>query len=228
MTGATGATGPTGPTGATGTGVTGATGPTGSTGATGPTGPTGPTGATGTGVTGATGATGATGPTGPTGPTGATGPTGPTGPTGATGTADTQLLSAYSTPSAPGTAGNALLFDQNGASSGSGITHTPGSSDFTVADPGIYSVAFHGNLAPASGVNFPLNVILELQQNGTVVPGAVVQHTFHTSPDTATVGFSIPVEVSSTPSTFRVVGEGGNFIYSEVTMTLYKVAETSL
>ncbi len=163
-----------------------------------------------------------------TGPTGATGPTGPTGPTGATGTADTQLLSAYSTPSAPGTAGNALLFDQNGASSGSGITHTPGSSDFTVADPGIYSVAFHGNLAPASGVNFPLNVILELQQNGTVVPGAVVQHTFHTSPDTATVGFSIPVEVSSTPSTFRVVGEGGNFIYSEVTMTLYKVAETSL
>ena len=97
-----------------------------------------------------------------------------------------------------------------------------------MADPGIYSVAFHGNLAPASGVNFPLSVILELQQNGTVVPGAVVQHTFHTSPDTATVGFSIPVEVSSTPSTFRVVGEGGNFIYSEVTMTLYKVAETSL
>ena len=191
----------------------------GCTGPTGATGPTGPTGATGTGVTGATGATGATGPTGPTGATGAT---------GATGTADTQLLSAYSTPSAPGTAGNALLFDQNGASSGSGITHTPGSSDFTVADPGIYSVAFHGNLAPASGVNFPLNVILELQQNGTVVPGAVVQHTFHTSPDTATVGFSIPVEVSSTPSAFRVVGEGGNFIYSEVTMTLYKVAETSL
>lgn len=182
------------------------------------TGPTGPTGATGTGATGATG---------PTGATGATGPTGATGATGATGTADTQLLSAYSTPSAPGTAGNALLFDLNGASSGTGITHTPGDSDFTVEDPGIYTVAFHGNLAPASGVNFPLNVILELQQNGSVVPGAVVQHTFHTSPDTATVAFSLPVDVPSVPATFRIVGEGGNFIYSEVTMTLYKVAETS-
>ena len=200
--------------------------PTGATGPTGRTGPTGPTGATG--VTGATGATGATGVTGVTGPTGATGPTGPTGPTGATGTAGTaELLSAYSVPAAPGTAGNPLLFDQNGASSGTGITHTPGNSDFSVLDPGIYTVAFHGNLAPASGVNFPLNVILQLQQNGAVVPGAVVQHTFHTSPDTATVSLSMPVEVTDTPATFRIVGEGGNFIYSAVTMSVYKVAELS-
>ena len=115
----------------------------------------------------------------------------------------------------------------NGASSGTGITHTAGDSDFSVLEPGIYTVAFHGNLAPASGVNFPLNVILSLQQDGSVVPGAVVQHTSHTSPDTATVAFSMPVEVASTPSTFRVVGEGGNFIYSSVSMSLYKVAEAS-
>ena len=119
------------------------------------------------------------------------------------------------------------MFDMNGASSGTGITHTAGDSDFSVLEPGIYTVAFHGNLAPASGVNFPLNVILSLQQDGSVVPGAVVQHTFHTSPDTATVAFSMPVEVASTPSTFRVVGEGGNFIYSSVSMSLYKVAEAS-
>ena len=175
--------------------------------------------------TGATGTTGVTGVTGPTGPTGATGATGPTGATGTAGT--TELLSAYSVPAAPGTAGNPLLFDQNGASSGTGITHTPGNSDFSVLDPGIYTVAFHGNLAPASGVNFPLNVILQLQQNGAVVPGAVVQHTFHTSPDTATVSLSMPVEVTDTPATFRIVGEGGNFIYSAVTMSVYKVAELS-
>lgn len=159
---------------------------------------------------------------------GTAGATGPTGPTGATGTAGTsELLSAYSTPSAPGTAGNPLLFDANGASSGTGITHTAGSGDFSVLEPGIYTVAFHGNLAPASGVNFPLNVVLELQQNGTVVPGAVVQHTFHTSPDTATVSFSMPVEVTGTPAVFRVVGEGGNFIYSSVTLSVYKVADLS-
>ena len=221
VTGPTGATGPTGPTGATGaTGSAGAAGPTGATGATGPTGPTGATGATGS-----AGATGPTGATGATGPTGSTGPTGPTGATGATGTAAaTQLLSAYSTPSAPGTAGNALLFDVNGVSSGTAVTHTAGDSEFSLTEPGIYTAAFHGNLAPASGVNFPLNVILELQQDGTTVPNAVVQHTFHTSPDTATVAFSVPVQVTSAPSVLRVLGEGGNFLYSAVTLTVYKVS----
>ena len=172
-----------------------------------------------------TGPTGPTGPAGPTGATGSTGATGPTGATGATGTAAaTQLLSAYSVPSAPGTAGNALLFDQNGVSTGAAVTHTAGDSEFSLTEPGIYAVAFHGNLAPASGVNFPLNIILELQQDGSVVPGAVVQHTFHTSPDTATVSLSIPVQVTSAPSVLRVVGEGGNFVYSATTMTVYKIS----
>ncbi len=160
-----------------------------------------------------------------TGPTGPTGSTGPTGATGATGTAPaTQLFSAYSAPSAPGTAGNALLFDVNGVSSGTGITHTPGDSEFTLEQPGIYTAAVHGNLAPGSGVSFPLNVILELQQDGAVVPGGIVQHTFHTSPDTATVAFSAAVQVTSAPSVLRVVGEGGNFIYSALNMTIYKVS----
>lgn len=220
MTAPTGATGATGLSGATG--ATGATGPTGPTGATGVTGPTGPTGATGaTGLSGATGATGVTGPTGPTGATGATGPTGPTGPTGET--PDTQFLSAYYTPSSPGTAGDALLFDVNGQSSGAAVTHTAGSGTYTLTEPGTYAVVFHGNIAPASGVNFPLNVMLQLQQDGTVIPSAVVQHMFHTSPDIATVAFSTPIQVTSTPSQLQVVGTGGNYLYSDVTMTVYKL-----
>ena len=117
-----------------------------------------------------------------------------------------------------------MLFDVNGVSSGTAITHTAGNSDFSLAEPGIYTAAFHGNLAPVSGVSFPLNVILELQQDGTTVPNAVVQHTFHTSPDTATVAFSVPVQVTNTPSVLRVLGEGGNFLYSAINMTVYKVS----
>lgn len=158
---------------------------------------------------------------GATGATGATGPTGPTGPTGET--PDTQFLSAYSTPSSPGTAGDALLFDVNGQSSGAAVTHTAGSGTYTLTEPGTYAVVFHGNIAPASGVNFPLNVMLQLQQDGTVIPSAVVQHTFHTSPDTATVAFSTPIQVTSTPSQLQVVGTGGNYLYSAITMTVYKL-----
>ena len=236
--GATGATGPTGPAGATGvtgptgpagpTGVTGPTGPTGVTGPTGPAGPTGVTGATGpTGATGVTGPTGATGATGPTGPTGATGPAGTDGATGATGPTGTaeaaEMFSAYSTPPASGSNNNPLEFDQNAESVGTGITHTAGSSDFTVTAPGLYTAAFHTNAAPASGVNFPLTVTLLLQQNGTSVPGAAAQHTFHTSADNATLSFSFPLQISSTPSVLRVMAQGGNFLYSAASLSLYKI-----
>ena len=228
-----GSPGPTGPTGSTGPagpmGNTGATGPAGATGPTGPSGPTGTTGATGAaGVTGPTGATGATGPTGPAGATGVTGPTGPTGATGVTGptgpASATEMLSAYSTPAAPGSNNTPLVFDQNGSSIGSGISHGAGSSDFTITVPGTYNAAFHCNAAPASGVNFPLAISLSLQLNGTNVPGALALHSFHTSSDTATLSFSFPVQVSTNPSTIQVMAQGGNFIYSAVSLTLTKIS----
>ena len=196
----------------------GVTGPTGPAGATGPTGPAGPTGASG-----------ATGPTGPAGATGATGATGPTGPTGATGAAGTagisDFASASSTPSAPGTAGAPLTFDVNGASAGTAIAHTAGSGDFTVSEPGTYLVSFHGNVSPASGDTLPLNILLELEQDGAVVSGAVAQQTFQNATDSATMSFAFPVTVTNTPSTFSVVGEGGNFLYSAASMSVYRLTD---
>lgn len=226
VTGATGATGNTGPTGPAGTnGAMGPTGPTGASGMNGAMGPTGPTGATG--ITGPTGPTGVTGITGPTGPTGVTGPTGPTGATGVTGptgsAAAAEMLSAYSTPASPASNNTPLVFDQNGPSIGSAITHGAGSSDFAVSEPGVYTAAFHGNAAPASGVNFPLAISLSLQLNGTNVPGALTQHSFHTSSDTATLSFSFPVQVTTAPSTISIMAQGGNFIYSAVSLTLTKI-----
>ena len=233
MPGRPGATGPAGVTGATGpAGVTGATGPTGATGATGPAGVTGATGSTGaTGPSGgATGPTGPTGVTGSTGPTGVTGPTGPTGATGATGAtgpagtaASTELLAAYSTPSAPGTAGQPLVFDRNAAVSGSDISHTAGESGFTIDTPGLYAVSFHGNVAPVSTASFPLTITLDLEQNGTPVPGALASHTFNSAADAATMSFNFPVEISSVPVTLQVMAQGGNFIYAAPAVSIYKV-----
>ena len=215
MPGRPGATGPAGVTGVTGpAGVTGATGSTGATGPSGgATGPTGPTG-----VTGSTGPTGVTGPTGPTGATGATGATGPAGTA-----ASTELLAAYSTPSAPGTAGQPLVFDQNAAVSGSDISHTAGESEFTIGTPGLYAVSFHGNVAPVSTASFPLTITLDLEQNGTPVPGALASHTFNSAADAATMSFNFPVEISSVPAVLQVMAQGGNFIYTAPAVSIYKV-----
>ena len=232
-TGPTGVTGPTGPTGVTGpTGITGVTGPAGATGATGITGVTGPTGATGpTGVTGPTGPTGVTGPTGPTGVTGPTGATGPAGVTGATGAdggdSTPELISAYSTPPQSGTAGDALIFDRNGAVSGSSITHAQNSGSIVIQNPGLYEVSFHGTVSPVTGASFPLTVSAYLEQQGTEVAGTAVQHTFHTNGDSSNLAFSQIVDVSSVPATLEVIGQGANYLYGPVSVTVNRLGDSA-
>ena len=228
--GPAGQPGPTGPTGETG--ATGPTGPTGEIGATGPTGPTGETGATGsTGPTGETGATGPTGPTGQTGETGATGPTGETGatgPTGPTGSAPVaQALSAYSTPATQAQAGNAVEFDQNASQNGTAITHTAGSTTFTINQPGIYSVTYTGTASPGTGATFPTTNLLQMQLNGSNIPGADAQSIFNASSDAIQQTISAIFQVTSTPATLQLVSQDGTFNYSNIKMNLYKIGANS-
>ena len=133
------------------------------------------------------------------------------------------LLSAYSTPPQSGASGSALLFDLNGPVYGSAIAHTAGSGTFTISSAGVYAAAFHGAFAPASGVTFPLNVTISLQQDGNVIPGGTALHTFHTSSDVANLAFTVPVPVTSAPSTLQAVASGGTFVYSAVGMTIYRL-----
>ncbi len=135
------------------------------------------------------------------------------------------LLSAYSTPAQSGTSGAPLVFDQNALSYGSDISHTPGSSTFTVNMPGVYAVAFQGSFSPTSGTTFPQSVGASLQQNGSVVPGATSQYIFHTSAQTAALSFSTPVAVSSAPAQLQVIGDGGNYLYSTIGLSLYRLGD---
>jgi len=112
----------------------GATGAIGSTGATG----IGSQGSTGsTGVAGNDGATGATGPAG-SGATGATGPAGTTAPL--------YQATYYKSANQNLTNGNTdITFDQDASwNNGNGlITHTAGSTDFVVAQAGLYQLEFN-------------------------------------------------------------------------------------
>ena len=195
---------------------------------TGPTGPTGVTGATGpTGVTGPTGSTGATGPTGPTGATGATGPKGATGATGATGaageTASPELLSAYSTPPQVGTSGAALIFDRNAVINGNAISHAQNSADIVIQQTGFYQVSFHSTMGPTTGADFPMTVSMYLQQQGTEVPGTVVQHTFHTTADTSNAAFTQIIKVVSVPTTIKMIGQGEDYFYGPASLVVNKL-----
>ncbi|WP_229423294.1 collagen-like triple helix repeat-containing protein [Massiliimalia timonensis] len=222
MTGATGPTGATGTTGATGPagGPAGPTGPTGATGATGVTGPTGPTGATGaTGVTGPAGPTGATGATGVTGPAG---PTGPTGATGATGTLPTPnaLYATNEAAQTPTAVGDPLVFSDNQLTEGTAITHTANTGAITFAEGGLYHITFTTNAAPATGASVPLRVSVQLNENGTQIPGTLTIGDIVTSGGSTTLSGAALVRVTA-GTVITLVSNSNTVTFSNTSIAAY-------
>ena len=159
--------------------------------------------------------------TGATGPTGATGATGPAG----SATLPVDLLSAFSTPSQPITSTGTLVFDRNASSYGTSVTHTAESADFTITQPGVYVASFNGGITPGSGVTFPYSVVLYMQLNGSAVSGASAVHIFHTSTETVNFAFTQPITVSSAPAVLQIAANGDNFLYNNVSMTVYRLGD---
>ena len=146
----------------------------------------------------------------------------PKGDTG-TGAQSPEIMNAYSTPSAPVTSGNALIFDRNAVTYGTAISHTPDTAPFTISQPGFYDVSFNGSLGSA----FPLELLLYLEQNGTVVPGATASQTFQSDTASINISFSEVIQVTSTPTVLRIVAQGANFLYSDVSLTIYRIGTAS-
>ena len=220
-----GAAGPTGPTGATGE-----AGPTGPTGATGEAGPTGPTGATGEAATVSVGQT----TTGDPGTEAAVTNSGtpqnavldfviPKGETGST--EPLNVLSAYSTPPQVVTDGGNLIFDRNASDYGTAITHSAGSADFALTEPGIYEVAFNGTFGSVSGATLPETLTLALYQGGNIVNGSEMQYVFQNSGEVENISFNQPITVSSVPAALQMTANGGNFSYSNVSLTIHRLGD---
>lgn len=146
-------------------------------------------------------------------------------PRGVTGTAGTpvEIMTAYSIPPQPGTSGSGLVFDRNGVQAGSEITHIERSSTFTIQGTGYYYVSFHGTLSPGIGTNLPLAVNVYLREAGTIIPGAGVNLIFRASTDVKNIAFSHIIQVVNAGTVLDVIGEGGNFLYTQNFISIYKI-----
>ena len=238
-----GATGPTGPQGIQG--MTGPTGPQGIQGATGPTGPQGIQGATGADGAAATVAIGTVTtaqpgaqaevtnsgtpsaavfdfviPQGATGPQGVQGMTGPTGPTGST---DTQAVSAYSLPAAQVSDGGAVQFDVTATQSGTDVTHTAGSGDVTITQPGTYFVQYGATVAPTGAASYPVTDIVTLSVNGQTQSAGAGMVQFDAATPARQISAAAVLNVTDVPATVQVISSGGNFLYSNATINVFKV-----
>ena len=150
----------------------------------------------------------------------------PRGEPGESG-APVEVLSSYSVPPQPGSSGDPLIFDKNGVTYGNAISHSEGSGDFTIDQPGFYLVSFHGTIGPANNAEFPLAITLFLKENGSEVAGTAVSHVFRTSTEVSNVSFSQIIQVTDVPTTLEMIGEGGNYIYSSNSISINKIGEPS-
>lgn len=134
-----------------------------------------------------------------------------------------EFLTAYSTPPQPGNSGQALIFDRNGASNGTAVTHAVNTADIVIQQPGYYSVSFHGMVSPAGSPEFPLAILLYLEQNGSSVAGTGVRHIFQTTAETSNLSFTQIIEVDTVPTTLNIVAQGGSILYSDASITVNKI-----
>lgn len=231
-------------------------GPTGPTGATGIEGPAGPTGADGeTGATGATGTEGPTGPTGETGPTGAaatitigtvtTGDPGTEASVTNSGTAEDavfnfviprgepgggggapEVLATVDTTTQPTSANGALIFNETPLVSGTSITHTAGSPDVQITQPGIYQAFFTGTALIDAGTTIPSTLTVQLTLNGTPITGAIARHTFTASNEEVTLSFNAPFPVTGA-GTLEVVASDAGFSFEDASLTVVRLGDST-
>ena len=122
-----------------------------------------------TGSSGTSGSSGTRGTSGTSGLTGSSGTTGTSGTSGVNGAVGGYLGSFYDTTTQTGVAGSVLTMGLNNSDSwNSGVSLVSG-NQITIANPGVYNIAFSAQMVKNSG-NTATHIHIWLAQNGVSVP----------------------------------------------------------
>ena len=243
-----GARGPAGPQGPQGErGFTGATGPQGPQGETGPQGERGFTGATG--PQGPQGETGPQGPQGETGPQGeaatitvgavTTGEPGTNVVITNSGTSQDAVLN-FTIPrgAAGGTVQSLAIVDTDPKIiSGVGeikftaspyvnsqsFDYTPGTTEISIVNNGVYQAFFHCTVVASSGSTIPTSITIELRSDGTLIPGSPSRHIFRSTGESASVTLSTSILVTDAPIRLTVYLEGDEVVITDCSLTIIRL-----
>ena len=121
------------------------------------------------------------------------------------------------------TSGNALVFDRTASQNGTALSHADNSADFVISQPGTYCAVYNGTAYPQQNASLPETNLLQFTLNGTALTGAATQHVFTTANETSAQSAAQLFTVTSVPATLQIVSSGGDFIYSNTTMNIFKV-----
>lgn len=127
----------------------------------------------------------------------------------------------------PTAAGKALIFNDTPLVSGNSISHTAGTSNVEINQPGIYQATFHGTASVTAGTAIPASLTVRLNVNGSPVTGAAATKTFTASGEVTNLSFSVPFQVTSTPTTIEVVSEDAGFEMTDIALNVFRLGDAT-
>ena len=101
------------------------------------------------------------------------------------------MISAYNSATQTVAIDGAYVFDTNRVATGCTVSHTPGTSTFTLNKPGYYYITFNTTFTTETTGD----ATVELQNGGTAVPGATGTETVTTAGNVKSISFATIIKV---------------------------------
>ena len=123
-------------------------------------------------------------------------------------------------------ANGALIFNETPLVSGTAITHTAGSPDVQINQPGIYQAFFTGTVLIDAGTTIPSTLTVQLTLNGVPITGAVARHTFTASNEEVTLSMNAPFPVTGA-GTLEVVTSDAGYTFEDASLTVVRLGDST-
>ena len=107
--------------------------------------------------------------------------------------------------------------------SGTAVTHTAGSSDFTLTENGTYEIRYSTTATPGAGATPPVTAQVSLQQDGTPIAGTTSSNTIAAAGQTAALSGSAVVNVTAAPVTITLVNGTADVDYTNSSVVVRKL-----
>lgn len=121
-------------------------------------------------------------------------------------------------------AGAPILFTDRNINDGEVIAHAPGSGIFTLLKRGIYVVSFNVT-SSANVVACPVDTAIQLEVDGNVVPGSIVEGQLTTPYDSVPMSFQVAFCVTETPVNMSVVSTVAGVSFDNASIIITRVGK---
>ena len=120
-------------------------------------------------------------------------------------------------------AGTPLSFDNDQATSGTVVFHSPGTANFALTQNGFYQVQYNTVGTNTTSASLPATIGVHLSNGGTEIPGTRTAATITADGDTAALSGMTIVYVTAAPATITLEANNGDGSYSNTSITLRKL-----